>query len=113
VRACLWVCGGVGRGGRARSSWRVHQERRKHDPPLFRLPPKISCASSPPSSPHPTPPHPHHHTQQGVNYWGQLLPEEEGGESGVTGAEALFLTASFQDRLVLGARVPMQGMGLA
>jgi len=53
---------------------------------------------------------------QGVNYWGELLPPDDSageggqqGESGVTGAEALFLTASYQGRLVLAARVPMQG----
>lgn len=44
----------------------------------------------------------------GVSYWGELL---EGGsdEDPATGAEALFLTASYEGRLVLGARVPMQG----
>ena len=44
----------------------------------------------------------------GVNYWGELL---EGGsdQDPATGAEALFLTASYEGRLVLGARVPMQG----
>lgn len=56
---------------------------------------------------------------KGVNYWGELLagPDEEEQEddgsmssSAGTGTEALFLTASFQGKLVLGARVPMEGM---
>lgn len=55
---------------------------------------------------------------KGVNYWGELLPganEEEEDVSSVaggarTGTEALFLTASFQGKLVLGARVPMEGV---
>jgi len=57
---------------------------------------------------------------KGVNYWGELLPganeekEEEDGNSVAggprTGTEALFLTASFQGKLVLGARVPMEGI---
>lgn len=56
-------------------------------------------------------------TRAGVNYWGEMLPagrsssrvEEEGGDE-TTGAEALFLTASYEGGLVLGARVPMQGV---
>lgn len=56
---------------------------------------------------------------KGVNYWGELLPgaDEEmvedansGGGSPRTGTEALFLTASFQGKVVLGARVPMEGI---
>eukprot|EP00624_Nannochloropsis_granulata_P001305 evm.model.NODE_16360_length_8486_cov_28.441315.1 len=55
---------------------------------------------------------------KGVNYWGELLPganEEKEDISSVaggthTGTEAMFLTASFQGKLVLGARVPMEGV---
>ena len=56
---------------------------------------------------------------KGVNYWGELLPgadeekQEDGGSmasSADKGSEALFLTASFQGNLVLGARVPMEGI---
>lgn len=54
---------------------------------------------------------------KGVNYWGELLPGlneevEEGGDAEATGTgtEALFLTASYQGKLVLGARVPMEGI---
>ena len=56
---------------------------------------------------------------KGVNYWGELLPgadevsEEDVGavaSSPRTGTEALFLTASFQGKVVLGARVPMEGI---
>ena len=45
---------------------------------------------------------------KGVNYWGELLPGSVDEAS--TGTEALFLTASYQGKLVLGARVPMEGI---
>lgn len=52
---------------------------------------------------------------KGVNYWGQLVPESKNSAPDSiavagTGTEALFLTASFQNKLILGARVPMQGI---